>query len=91
MHIDVQQLPTLLYLRNLQEKAERKREQQQKPKQENKGGKRTSPSEVLITLKLGCFPRKLFSYNYRINISKFFFWEKLFFIIISLFILDFQL
>ena len=64
---------TLLYLRNLQQKTEKKKkhEQQQKPKQENKGGKRTSRSEVLITLKLGCFPRKLFSYNYRINISKF--------------------
>ena len=83
---------TLLYLRNLQQKTEKKKkkhQQQQKPKQENKGGKRNSPSEVLTTLKLGCFPRKLFSYNYRINISKFLS-EKSFFFIIRLFILDFQ-
>ena len=37
MHIDVQEVPTLLYLRNLQEKTEKKKhQQQQKPKQENK-------------------------------------------------------
>ena len=40
MHNDVQQLPALLYLRNLQQKNEKKKhQQQQKTEQESKGGK----------------------------------------------------
>ena len=82
---------TLLYLRNLQQKTEKKKhQQQQKPKQENKGGKRTSRSEVLITLKLGCFPESYFPTTTGL-ISRSFFLRKAFFIIISLLILDFQL
>ena len=68
-----------------------------KPKQGSKGGKNfTDGGWVLITLKLDCFHRKLSSYKYRIDTLTFQEKFRCFFniinnIIITLFILDFQL